>query len=102
MRPPDVTKMGRLDWLARVGFVARGLLYILFGAIALIWRHSADEGQGAVFGTLAGMTGGSILLIAGALGLAAYGLFRLVSAWLDIEGKGHSLKGWGGRAAQAV
>lgn len=96
-----MARIGRLDWVAKCGFVARGLLYILFGAIALTTRSKADEGQSAVFQALHDAPGGSLLLILTAVGLAAYGIFRLVCAWLDIEGKGADLKGWAGRAAQA-
>jgi len=90
----------RLDWLARLGFTARGLLYILFGAIALLWEHRADEGQSAVFETLVGVPGGWILLTGVILGLIAYGVFRAVSGWLDVERKGSDAKGWAGRIAQ--
>jgi hypothetical protein len=94
-------KVGRLDWIARAGFIARGLLYILFGIIALTVRSRADEGQSAVFAMLGEAPLGSVLLILLAAGLAAYGLFRLIGAWLDIEGKGRKPKGLAGRAAQA-
>ncbi len=94
-------KVGRLDWIARAGFIARGLLYVLFGVIALTVRSKADEGQSAVFDTVGQAPMGSVLLILLAAGLAAYGLFRLICAWLDIEGKGRELKGLAGRAAQA-
>jgi hypothetical protein len=89
-----------LDWIARLGFVARGLLYVLFGAIALVWERRADEGQAAVFQTLTGITGGWLLLAAGTVGLCSYGLFRIVSGWLDLEDKGSDPRGWAGRIAQ--
>lgn len=93
--------IGRLDWIAKCGFVARGLLYILFGLIALTTRSKADEGQAAVFEALRDAPAGGVLLILTAIGLAAYGVFRLVCGWLDIERKGSDLKGWAGRLAQA-
>lgn len=96
-----MAKIGRLDWIAKCGFVARGLLYILFGLIALTTRSKADEGQGAVFEAMKNAPAGSVLLILTAVGLAAYGVFRLVCGWLDIERKGNDLKGWTGRLAQA-
>ncbi|MBW8785790.1 MAG: DUF1206 domain-containing protein [Novosphingobium sp.] len=94
-------RIGRLDWIAKAGFVARGSVYILFGCIALTLRDRADEGQSAVFDVLERAPAGTVLLAATAAGLTAYGLFRLACAALDIEGKGPSLKGWAGRAAQA-
>jgi hypothetical protein len=95
-----VERLGRLDWIARLGFTARGVMYILFGTIALLWQHRADEGQSAVFETLIDMSGGWVLLAAGVVGLAAYGVFRVFSGWLDIERKGGGVKGWAGRIAQ--
>ena len=92
--------VARLDRIAKAGFVARGLVYILFGVTALTVRSKADEGQGAVFEMLRDAPLGSVMLILIAIGLAAYGVFRLVCAWLDIEGKGSKLKGLAGRAAQ--
>lgn len=94
-------KIGRLDWIAKSGFIARGLVYILFGLIALTTRSKADEGQNAVFGAMRDAPAGSVLLLLTAAGLAAYGVFRLVCGWLDIERKGNDLKGWAGRLAQA-
>jgi hypothetical protein len=93
--------LARLDWIARAGFIARGVLYILFGIIALTVRAKADEGQSAVFALLGKAPLGSVLLILLAIGLVAYGLFRLTCAWLDLERKGRKLKGLAGRAAQA-
>ena len=93
--------VARLDWIARAGFIARGLLYVLFGVIALTVRSKADEGQSAVFDMVGEAPLGSVLLILLAAGLVAYGVFRLACAWLDIEGKGRDLKGLAGRAAQA-
>ena len=43
---------------------------------------------------------GDVLLTLLALGLFAYGIFRLTSGLLDIEGKGDDTKGLAGRAAQ--
>jgi hypothetical protein len=96
-----MAQIGRLDWIAKCGFIARGLLYILFGLIALSAHSKADEGQSAVFQALHDAPGGSVLLILTAIGLVAYGVFRLICAWIDLEHKGSGLKGWAGRLAQA-
>jgi hypothetical protein len=90
----------RLDWIAKVGFVARGLVYILFGLIALFTHSKADEGQKAVFDTVYDLPGGNLLLILIAIGLLAYGIYRVTCALLDVEGKGSEPKGLAGRAAQ--
>ena len=96
----QMAKVARLDWLAKAGFAARGIVYILFGWIALSARGKADEGQKAVFDKVQDMPMGDVLLTLLALGLFAYGIFRLTSGLLDIEGKGDEPKGLAGRAAQ--
>ena len=37
--------VARLDWIAKAGFVARGLVYVLFGTIALTARNRTEDGQ---------------------------------------------------------
>lgn len=95
-----MARVTRLDWLAKAGFAARGIVYILFGWIALSARGKTDEGQKAVFDKVQDMPMGDVLLTLLALGLFAYGIFRLTSGLLDIEGKGDDTKGLAGRAAQ--
>ena len=95
-----MAKVTRLDWLAKAGFAARGIVYILFGWIALSARGKTNEGQKAVFDKVQDMPMGDVLLTLLALGLFAYGIFRLTSGFLDIEGKGDDPKGLAGRAAQ--
>ena len=95
-----MARVTRLDWIARAGFVARGLVYILFGFIALSTRRKAEDGQKAVFDTLQDMPAGSLLLTLLAVGLVAYAVFRIACGVLDIEGKGTDPKGLAGRAAQ--
>lgn len=95
-----MARVTRLDWLAKAGFAARGLVYILFGWIALSARGGTKDGQKAVFDRVQDMPMGDLLLTLLALGLFAYGVFRLTSGFLDIEGKGDDAKGWAGRAAQ--
>jgi len=95
-----MAKLTRLDGIARLGFFARAVVYILLGWIALNTRSKADEGQNAVFATLRDMPAGQALLILVAVGLFAYGLFRLFSALLDLDHKGGGWKGLGKRAGQ--
>lgn len=65
---------------ARAGFAAKGVLYAIIGvlaiAVALGEEQSAADQQGAL-ASLAGSTGGKLLLGLLALGLAGYALFRL-------------------------
>ena len=92
--------VARLDWIAKAGFVARGLVYVLFGAIALSAQGKTEDGQRAVFDALHDLPLGGVLLVAMAVGLVGYGVFRLACGVLDIEGKGSKPKGLAGRAAQ--
>ena len=95
-----MARLTRLDWIAKAGFVARGLVYILFGWIALSARSKTEAGQKGVFDTIQEMPLGDVLLTLMALGLVAYGIYRLTCALLDIEGKGSGPKGIAGRIAQ--
>jgi len=93
-------RAARLDLLAKAGFAARGIVYILFGWLALSARSNAEEGRSGVFDAIDDMPMGDALLVLTALGLVAYGVYRLCCAFLDIEGKGSEPKGLAGRAAQ--
>ncbi len=72
-----------LGWLARVGLVARGLVYLIIGVLAL--QLAFGEGGKAVnqqdaLKTIAHQAFGKTLLILLAIGLAGYALWRLVRA----------------------
>jgi hypothetical protein len=95
-----MARVTRLDWIAKAGYVARGLVYILFGWLALSARRNAEEGKEGVFDAIRDMPLGEILLPLTALGLLAYGIYRLTCAFLDTEGKGNEPKGLAGRGAQ--
>lgn len=70
-----------LHWLVRAGFVARGLTYGIIGALALALALGAAGGsetnqQGAL-GLIAKAPLGKVALIAVAVGLLAYALWKL-------------------------
>lgn len=72
-----------MERLARLGFVARGVVYVLIGFLALkiasgSGNPEADQ-QGA-FAYLGRQSFGQVLLWALAIGLASYGLWRLFQA----------------------
>jgi hypothetical protein len=75
----------QFEWLARAGLVARGVVYALIGglafALALGEGGKATNQQGALR-TIAGQPFGEVLLIAIAVGLAGYALWRIVRAAL--------------------
>lgn len=81
-------------WIARAGYGARGLVYLAVGAIALNaaleFEHARDV-RGAMR-EISTHAGGQIALVAIAVGLVAYGLWRLVQTLLDVDEHGWGLK----------
>ena len=80
-----VVQSGGFEWLARAGFVARGLIYALIGVLAIklavgVGGTKADQ-QGALK-TIAHQPFGKVLLILVAIGLAGYAMWRLFRALL--------------------
>lgn len=97
-----MAQVARLDWLAKLGFLARAVVYTLLGYIALNTAGKASEGQNAVFERLREMPAGTLILTLTALGLLAYALFRLIGAIIDIDRVGDDTKGWFKRTGQFV
>lgn len=91
--------------LIRIGFLARAVLYVLLGLIALTGAQSVSQGTDGIFQTIENAPAGKAVLGVLAVGLAAYGLFRLASLVFDIENNGSDGKGWAkriGHGASAV
>ena len=81
--------------LARVGYLARAIVYFALGYLTLATGEA--EGTTSVLDPLAEVPGGNALMVLLAIGLAAYGLFRLYGAWVDLENDGDEWKGRGKR-----
>ena len=97
----DVTSGSSAEWietLARVGYAAKGVVYVIIGALALdLAFGGGGEGdavgpQGAV-ATLAEQPFGQVLLGLIAVGLLSYAVWRFVQAAKDPEKKGSDAKG---------
>ncbi|HEX2560965.1 DUF1206 domain-containing protein [Phenylobacterium sp.] len=86
----------RFETFTRLGFAARGLLYILMGYLAI--EAGRSLGTSDVLRTMAGGGLGRVVLGLVGLGLLAYGAWRLAEAALDLEGSGEGLKGKAVRA----
>lgn len=71
--------------LVRVGYAARGLTYILLGILALGTSGKAVDGAKGVFDYLQEVPLGTPLLWIVALGLLAYGLFKLLSGAANLQ-----------------
>jgi len=83
-------KVPSLEMLTRIGFAARGIMYVLIGYLALRTGRSED-GSGALAFLSGG--GGKLLLAAMALGFLGYGIWRLSESLIDTEGHGSDAKG---------
>jgi hypothetical protein len=92
-----------LEWLTRIGFVCKGVVYILIGVLALMAAfHKGGEttDQRGVIQRIANQPFGEFALVVIALGLFAYALWRFVAAASDTEHKGSGAKGVAHRFAQ--
>jgi len=91
--------------LARLGFIAKGIVYIVIGIIAGgvalgMTRHFADA-EGALRILLAGPLGRVLLVVVGA-GLLGFAAWQAVAAALDVERRGARLQGLAARVGFAV
>ena len=80
--PDDLASQSKFQWLTRLGFLARGMLYILIGVLAVGTGRTEDL-TGAL--EYVGDGAGRIMLIAIAAGLATYALWRLSDAAFGTE-----------------
>ena len=92
-----------VDRIARFGYVTKGAVYLVVGALAV----GVASGMGGQTTDLAGALRtistqpfGRVMLGFVALGLAAYALWRLVQAVADPEGEGRDAKGTASRLGQ--
>lgn len=83
-----VDKSEKFRWLVRLGFAARGVVYLLLGYLALGTAGEARDGQSAVFDYIQEVPLGTPLLWIMAVGLLAYAAFKLLSAIADIQHRG--------------
>ena len=86
-----------IERLARFGYAAKGVVYVLIGSLA---AYGAFEGGGGepndsrgALTQIVRQPFGRVLLGVVAVGLASYALWRLVQALRDTEDKGSELKG---------
>jgi hypothetical protein len=90
-----MTASAALETLARVGFVVKGVLYMVVGALAL---QVALASGGRITGTSGALTTvlrqpfGRTLLLVAAVGLLGYAVWRVLQGIVDSDGIG---TGWG-------
>lgn len=89
-----------LETFTRLGFAARGLLYLMVGYLAI--EAGRTTGSAGALRSLADDPLGRAALVIIALGLFAYGAWRCADAVLDLEGAGGGAKGAIKRAGCAL
>lgn len=73
------TRTSSFEMLARAGYVARGIIYVLIGILAVqvaAGGDNEDASQEGALRTVADQTFGRVLLVVLAVGLGAYALWR--------------------------
>jgi len=80
----------RLHWIAHIGYASRGLLFLSIGILALL--AAADSHRQTVGSTGAlrvlGQSFGTPLLAVLLLGLIFFSVWRILQAYLDMDGLG--------------
>jgi hypothetical protein len=93
-----------VEGLARVGYIAKALLYITVGLVAAQAAFGPGRKTTDTEGALRlvhGMTFGGVVLLVVAAGLMGYAVWRVVEAVVDPNGRGRSAKGVALRAGSA-
>jgi hypothetical protein len=84
-------RMRRLETWARLGFAARGMVYLLLGWIALSTGRALSTSE--TVQAVDDLPGGKPLLAALSVGLFGYGLYKLYTAALDLDDEGSDARG---------
>jgi hypothetical protein len=93
-------RFGALEWLARVGFLVKGVLYMVIGVLALQVAARAGErvtGTRGALITVLGQPFGRTLLLVAASGLFGYAVWRVLQGVLDPDRLGRDWRGLGTR-----
>lgn len=93
------------ETLARLGYGARGVVYLLLGGLALssaFWGGSGGEGSSEALSHVLGLPFGRILLGLIALGLFCYVLWKLAQGLLNADGRKDDIGGFINRAGQVI
>ncbi|MEL1250326.1 DUF1206 domain-containing protein [Aurantiacibacter gilvus] len=96
-----VDKSEKFNWLVRVGYFSRAILYATLGLIALTSMGRIADGTSGIFQAIEDYPLATAILWLMVVGLFAYALFRLASTFLDIEHNGNDSKGWAKRIGHA-
>ena len=93
-----------IEALARAGYAARGIVYVVIGAFAVLAAFGRSEAKGTegALQALLRQPHGTVLVWVVALGLAAFCIWRLVQAIRDTDNHGSKAKGLAIRAGLAL
>ncbi|WP_165700817.1 DUF1206 domain-containing protein [Alienimonas californiensis] len=94
-----------LDYAARVGYLAKGLVYGLVGVLAgkaAIEVGNSPPGQEDAFQAIIEAPFGRVILGLTAVGILGYVVWRATQVILDPDGKGDGWKGWFIRGGYAI
>jgi hypothetical protein len=96
-----IDKSEKFNWLVRLGYFSRAILYIMLGLIALTSASALEQGTEGIFRAIEDFPLGTFILWFMVVGLTFYGLFLLCSLAFDIENIGSDAKGWAKRLGHA-
>ncbi len=91
--------------LARLGYVAKGVVYLIIGWLAVqlvIGAGGKTTDQRGALQTISEQPYGKFLLALVVIGLLGFAIWCFLQAWFDTEGKGSDIKGIIGRLGYAV
>jgi hypothetical protein len=97
--------LGALELLARAGFLVKGVLYLVVGALALqVAANIGGRMTGArgAFTTVLAQPYGRTLLLAAAIGLFGYAAWRILQGLVDPDRLGNSWRGLAMRVSFVV
>lgn len=92
-------------WLARLGYAAKGVVYIVIGALALqvaMGSGGQTTGPRGALREIGQEPFGQVLVGIVGLGLFGYAIWRFVQAWVDPDDAGSDVKGIVKRIGWAV
>lgn len=97
--------MDWINWLARFGYAAKGLVYITIGLLAIqvvFGTGGKTTGPSGALESLANRPFPHLLLGITALGLLSYAAWRIVQAWIDPQNEGTGTHGLIKRGAYVI
>jgi hypothetical protein len=97
--PDDLASESKFQWMARLGFVVRGLLYIVIAMLVIATGRTEDL-TGAM--EYLGHGWGKGMLILMVAGMAGYGFWRVSDAAFGMDSGRHHAKAWKRRSAALV